>query len=696
MIFPIFFTAKPLELWLAFLKGVSIYIFVSCGLRIGSTINSFMTLRKYFNFLGALLVLTGSLSAYGTSFQENVGRKSKSPAAIQDSLAWSVSFMKRVFNDTGEWYMSNESFQKTIKGVIDFNVDEPIDTVVVTLNRLLTNDTIPLIFNRKAENIPNKRTISGYLSSEELDRQVEYRRKTVTDSLRKTVIPVPESYLRDGLSKAPLIPAGDPLKMLSDMDRSCPASFNARFNRGWTNTKLPANVTAAEMDTLRVKLFVWTRQSYNDSILFYRRDSLINNFREKLTLQSAADAASQRKSFLLAKNRELLNNYNVAEVAKVNDSIRMALHFLTDRAANDSSLVTLADVSGTKTKIWTANHPMNSMRFFLKNEQNDSVSVILTNNGKGEIKMVIDDGVKFQRITETQKKEITFHPKKPDASLKKVNLRHMDPLPWTLLGAGAIGFSQTALSNWAKGGESSLSMLLTGKYIANYSKKSLKWENMAEFRIGIYESDSRGLEKNDDKLEFQSRAGYSAFKKWYYSVETDFRTQIARGYAYPDKVNPISAFMAPGYLTFSLGMDYKPNKNFSLFLSPFTSKTTFVRDTVLINPSHFGLEPGKKKLWEPGVIVKVNWHWRILDNINYDTRAEVFNNYNYPFQKFNVDWEQTLVLEVTQHISTRIMSQVIYDYNVKFPIKDANGVEIAQEAKWQFKEMFTVGFNYRF
>ena len=44
--------------------------------------------------------------------------------------------------------------------------------------------------------------------------------------------------------------------------------------------------------------------------------------------------------------------------------------------------------------------------------------------------------------------------------------------------------------------------------------------------------------------------------------ETNFRTQIAKGYKYPDKDHPISTFMAPAYLTTSLGMDYKPNKIF--------------------------------------------------------------------------------------------------------------------------------------
>ena len=86
----------------------------------------------------------------------------------------------------------------------------------------------------------------------------------------------------------------------------------------------------------------------------------------------------------------------------------------------------------------------------------------------------------------------------------------------------------------------------------------------------------------------------------------------------------------------------------------------------------------------------------VIENIIYDTRAEIFNNYRFPFQKFNLDWEQVLVMQVTRHISTRIMTQIIYDYNVMFPVTDDKGKVIDKKAKWQFKELFTVGFNYKF
>ncbi len=651
--------------------------------------------KQYISLIFSLLIY-GQLSAYASDLAGISHRASKNSSEIKDSLAWSISFMKKILNGSGEWQMTNGSFQGPIKGVVDYAENESIDTIVVKMDQLLKRDSIPQLFYRNAENIPNKKIVPGFLSADELDRQVESRKKAVADSVRKSRIVVPDSYLAEGLAKAPLIASDDPQKMMAEMDRTLPISFVSKFNKGWENVKLPQNVTGTEIDTLKIRLFIWTRQTYNDSILFYQRDYLTQLYRENFIDQLSAEAAFKRRDFLTSKNKESLIVYNEAEMVKVNDSIRLALRYLADRAAADSSLVTITNLSGVQSKTWTANHPMTPMRIFLKNEQNDSLSVILFNNGKGGLRMVIDDGVKFLRFTESQKKEITFNTKKPDSNLHKVIIRQIDPLPWKLFGTGTVGFTQTTLSNWAKGGESSLSMLLIGRYVVNYSKKSLKWENLAEFRLGIFNSKSRGLEKNDDKLEFQSRVGYAAFKKWYYSAESNFRTQIAKGYKYPDKVNPISGFMAPGYLTFSLGMDYKPNKNFSLFLSPLTSKSTFVRDTTVINPKNFGLEPGMTRLWEPGAIVKLNWHFPIIENIVYDTRAEIFNNYRYTLQKFNVDWEQTLVMQVTRHISTRIMSQVIYDYNVKFPIMDETGKVIDQKAKWQFKELFTVGFNYKF
>jgi hypothetical protein len=121
-----------------------------------------------------------------------------------------------------------------------------------------------------------------------------------------------------------------------------------------------------------------------------------------------------------------------------------------------------------------------------------------------------------------------------------------------------------------------------------------------------------------------------------------------------------------------------------------------VTDTVAIKPSTYGLDPGKKKLWEPGIIVKANWHQGLGENVSYDTKCEFFNNYKYTFQKYAFEWEQVLVMRINRLINARVMTQLIYDYNTKFPIVDSAGKEIGREPKWQFKELFTIGLALRF
>src|ERR1035437_4722510 len=137
-----------------------------------------MTFKKYIYLLIISLICIGHCSLSAADFSASIKRKSGNSRAIQDTLSWSLSLVKKVFNGSGEWYMTNSSFHKSIKGVVNYAENDPIDTVIVNMNKFLRTDSIPLIFNRKAENIPNKRIVPGYLFSEELDRLVENRRKS--------------------------------------------------------------------------------------------------------------------------------------------------------------------------------------------------------------------------------------------------------------------------------------------------------------------------------------------------------------------------------------------------------------------------------------------------------------------------------------------------------------------------------------
>ncbi len=614
---------------------------------------------------------------------------------VTDSLKWSIDFLGKLLNSCGEWYLTNDNFRKPVQGVLNYAENDPLDTVVVNLNRLLKDSTIVYLMERQPRDIRNLKDVQGYLPVEEVEKAVEGIRKSVFDSLNNSNIVVPSIILEAGLAKAPYVPDGDPVRLLGKQ-KELPGEFVTNLNAKIAAIHFPPDMTGLAMDSTLYQLFTTYRKVFNDSVNNRWRDKLIFSYRSKYISDQSDLRVNSYKKLVADQNLRALNAYNERTIGIVNDSLRTALRYLTAHAEADSVLIRLSNLNNEKAELWTADRRVKPIRMFLKNEQKDSLSVVLINKGKGELKLVIDDGVKLTRFAESQNRTVTFQTKAPDKKLQKVNLKKVTLPPWTLIGNGTIGFTQTALSNWSKGGESSMALLVMSKYNANYSKDKVKWESSAEFRYGVSQTKTRGFEKNDDKIEFQSRFGISAFKKWYYSGETNFRTQIANGYKYPDMEHPISASMAPGYLTMSLGLDYKPNKDFSLFLSPFTSKTTYVRDTVMIAPSKFGLEPGKKKLWEPGIIIKANWHHNLMENITYDTKVEFFNNYRYTFQKYAFEWEQVLIMRVNRFINARIITNVVYDYNTKFPILNDLGKEIGRKPKWQFKELFTIGFTYKF
>lgn len=613
-----------------------------------------------------------------------------------DSLRWSVSYLNKLLYSNGEWYLTDNSYKKPIQGVLNYAENDRLDTVLVDIKRLLNDGKVIYLMDRRPQDIRNHTGIPGYLSDNEILKGEEDIRKRVIDSLNISSIIVPMPLMEGALSKAPYVPAGNPDSLLVWEQKKLPPEFVANLNRRMAAMQFSLDTTGTAKDSVRHQIFVSYRAAYNDSVMNSWRDRVTFNYRSKYIADKCDLRIKAWKKTVDQRNYAILAAYNDKAVSNVNDSLKIALKYLTVHADADSSLIRLFNLSGEKAELWTANRATTPIRMFLKNEQHDSLSVLLINNGKGELKLVIDDGIMLTRFSESQNKTITLKTKALDRKLHKIELREIVYPAWTLKGNGSFGFTQTSLSNWAKGGESATALLMMSKYDANYSKKKVKWENSGEFRYGISKSKTRGLEKNDDKIEFQTRFGYSAFKKWYYTAEANFRTQVARGYTYPEMTKPISAFMAPGYLTMSIGLDYKPNKNFSLFLAPFTSKTTYVKDTALINPTTYGLEPGTKKLWEPGIIVKANWKQALSDDIIYETKGEFFNNYMHTFQKFAFEWEQILTMRVNRLINAKIMTELIYDYNTKFPILDANGLEVGRTPKWQFKELLTIGLSYRF
>ncbi len=275
------------------------------------------------------------------------------------------------------------------------------------------------------------------------------------------------------------------------------------------------------------------------------------------------------------------------------------------------------------------------------------------------------------------------------------------PKLWKKAGDFSINFSQVSFSNWAAGGKNSVSGVALFNYSANYAKDRMSWDNSLNMGYGLLKEQSRDLVKSEDKLEINSKVGYKMTEggKWFFTGLTNFRTQFADGYNYTNKDNPvrISSLLAPAYLTFAAGFDYKPTDKFSLFLSPLSSKFTFVADDDLSAIGAFGVDPGKKSRAEMGGTLKAELKFAVAKNVDAVTNLGLFSNYLKNPQNIDVNWDFRLNMKVNKYLSANLLTNLIYDDDIKVPI-DSNddGVIDGTGRRIQLKQLFGAGLSVKF
>jgi hypothetical protein len=270
---------------------------------------------------------------------------------------------------------------------------------------------------------------------------------------------------------------------------------------------------------------------------------------------------------------------------------------------------------------------------------------------------------------------------------------------WNKSGVFSLNMAQASFTNWAAGGQNSVALNGLVNLGANYIMGKSAWDNALTIGYGkmIQTGNDLGWVKTDDRIDFQSKYGHKATEKWYYSGLMSFRTQMDNGYNYPDTENKISDLLAPAYLLFSLGMDYKPNPQFSMFLSPLTLKNTIVMDDDLSAIGAFGVDIGKKFRPELGAYANISFKKdELVKNVNFLTKLDLFTNYLKNPQNIDISWEALLVMKVNEFISATLNTHLLYDDDILIKIdKDSEGDPVMGK-RTQFKEVIGVGLTYKF
>jgi hypothetical protein len=269
---------------------------------------------------------------------------------------------------------------------------------------------------------------------------------------------------------------------------------------------------------------------------------------------------------------------------------------------------------------------------------------------------------------------------------------------WRKGGLFSLNFSQVSLTNWASGGQNSISGTAIVNYFANYKRGKNAWDNTIDLGYGLTRQGREAkVLKNDDKIDISSKYGRQASEHWYYTVLGNFRSQFTKGYSYPNDSIAISKFFAPAYLTLALGMDYKPNDYFSLFVSPATVRFIFVNDEFLSNLGAFGVDSGKTLRTEVGAYAKVSFKKDLSANVNLQTTVDFFSNYIENPQNVDVNWQLLLSMKVSKFLTASLSTQLLYDDNTKLIFYKDDGVTLDHVGPGtQFKEVIGIGFAYKF
>jgi len=286
---------------------------------------------------------------------------------------------------------------------------------------------------------------------------------------------------------------------------------------------------------------------------------------------------------------------------------------------------------------------------------------------------------------------------------------------WRTGGVTALNFSQTSLVNWAAGGENTFAANGLFSVFANYKQKSAAWDNSLDIGYGLLrQGDKKAFIKTDDKIDFLSKYGQKAFNNWYYAALINFKTQMTEGFKYPNDSVKISDLFAPAYILSALGMDNKPNKYWSLFIAPLTSKITIVNDEELANAGAFGVEkaviddagnivtPGEKLRSEFGGYVRIifsknDFKQELLKNVAFTSKLDLFSNYLHNPQNIDINWETQLAFKINKFFSVNINTHLVYDDDIKIASdKLVNGLPKSPGPKTQYKQILGLGFSYKF
>lgn len=268
------------------------------------------------------------------------------------------------------------------------------------------------------------------------------------------------------------------------------------------------------------------------------------------------------------------------------------------------------------------------------------------------------------------------------------------PKYWTNGAKMQAGLSQVSLTNWAEGGAANVSLNALIDANANFAKGKMIFENRLRMSYGFIQSFEQGktareqFSKSDDKIQLDSKWGWMLLDKLYFSSTMNFRTQFSP--TYDNSTDPItlqSNFLAPGYFSLGVGINYRPFGFLSLNLSPATGNLVIV--TVPELRETYGNSLDQVVRGEFGAQFKMEIKYA-YKGFKLSSDLTLFSDYLNNPQNIQVYWDVDASLELSKIFTLSVRTNLIYDDNIKIPDKTGSNAY----PRVQFKEIISLGITY--
>lgn len=267
--------------------------------------------------------------------------------------------------------------------------------------------------------------------------------------------------------------------------------------------------------------------------------------------------------------------------------------------------------------------------------------------------------------------------------------------------------------DWTGGGINNIAInaFLYGN--SYWVKKRHSLTSTLQLELGAINPADNGFRKNLDRIFLDHIYGLAIQGAWGAWAGINFQSQFLDGFQKGDpKLNRISTFLAPGYLTEAVGVIYKPVPFFEARLAPIAFRQTFSIDRGIernltgddITKKHYGVDYGVSMKNEFGYFFLSKFDKDIISNVNLKLLYQHFGAYEKLGHTTN-RLDAIISAKIWKFIFVNFQLVALYNEDQKSQaakldaagnvLLDAAGKEIPKNTpELQISQALTVGLKY--